>query len=108
VEYRFSRPGGTGTGLIDTNWTIGRNSKVTTLHMQDSRTAIVADHSAQSVLLQEDGSVRPLYQCENGRDRLTNHYVGVFTDLVRQIECDQDNFEMGMALHELVYAAEEL
>jgi D-galactose 1-dehydrogenase len=107
VDYRFSRQSGIGTGLIDTNWTIGRDSKATTLHLQDGRTTIVADHSAQSVFLHENGSVSTLFQCDNGRDRLTNHYVGVFTDLIRQIECDRDNFDMSMVLHDLVYAGEE-
>lgn len=107
VDYSFARQSGTGKGFIDTNWTIGRNSKVTSLHMQDNKTTVVIDHSAQCVLLKEDENTRELFRCDNGRERLTNHYIGVFTDLARQICDDDDNFEKGVALHDFVYSAEE-
>ena len=107
IEYRFRSASGTGEGFIDTNWTIGRNSKVTSLHMQDNKTTIVIDHSAQRVILQEGESTRELFRCDNGRQRLTNHYTGVFADLARQMRNDADNFEKSAALHDIVYAAEE-
>jgi D-galactose 1-dehydrogenase len=107
VDYCFAREGVTGTGLIDTNWTIGRNSKATTLQMQDGTTTIVADHTAQRVVVREGEIERELYRCDNDTPRLTNHYVGVFKDLVRQMRDDRDNFEKSLALHDLVYSAEE-
>lgn len=107
VDYCFARHDGNGTGYIDTNWTIGRNSKITSLHMQDGKTTIIADHSAQRVVICENETERELYRCNNDRPRLTNHYVGVFEDMVRQIQDDRDNFERSIALHDLVYTAEE-
>jgi D-galactose 1-dehydrogenase len=107
VEFCFSPKAGTGTGLIDTNWTIGRNSKVTLLQIDDGKTTIVADHSAQRVVIRDGETERELYRCDNDRPRLTNHYVGVFQDLVRQMKDGEDNFEKSVALHDLVYTAEE-
>jgi D-galactose 1-dehydrogenase len=107
VEFCFPSTAGIATGLIDTNWTIGRNSKKTSLHMVDGKTTVIADHSAQCVYVNDNRGTRTLYQCDNGRARLTNHYIGVFTDLLRQIREDRDNFETSIALHDLVYAAEE-
>ena len=107
VEYRFARQSGYGCGVIDTNWTIGRNRKVTSLHLQDNTTTIVIDHSAQCVALHAGKDATELFRCDDGRDRLTNHYIGVFNDLAMQMREGRDNFDRSVALHDIVYAAEE-
>jgi len=107
VEYCFSHGTSVGTGLIDTNWTIGRDRKFTSLHLRDTNKTIVVDHSEQCVFMVEDGTVDELFRCKNGRARLTNHYIGVFDDLQQQLQQGEDNFDLGLALHDWLYTAEE-
>ena len=106
VEFEFTRDGSHGSGTIDTNWTLGRNSKITRLGCTDGR-EYVLDHTAQAVLLRESGEERVLFTCDNGLPRLTNHYIGVFADLARQLRAGQDNFSYCQRLHSLFFEAED-
>lgn len=107
VDFRFPLGAGWGSGSIDTNWTLGRDRKVTTLCFRGSDQRVVLDHSAQEVIMQSGGQDRVLFSCENDLPRLTNHYLGVFGDLARQLEEGKDNFEYARTLHQLLYQAEE-
>jgi D-galactose 1-dehydrogenase len=107
VDFRFARNGATGVGSIDTNWTLGRDRKLTRLLVDDGAREFTLDHSAQSVVLRRADGDRQLFECGNALPRLTNHYIGVFADLARQIDADHDNFDYGRALHELFYSAAE-
>lgn len=107
VEYRFDEGGRPGYGSIDTNWTLGRNSKTTTLGFADSDSRIVLDHSAQRVLVQEGALKKVLFTGRNKYPRLTNHYIGVFEDLANQIRSGMDNFEYAKKLHDFVYVAND-
>lgn len=103
VDFSFGAGEAAGAGTIDTNWTLGRNQKHTVLAWDDRR--IVMDHSAQTVTLQQGGQTKTLFSCENRLPRLTNHYVGVFADLARQMTAGLDNFDHCRRLHELLFAA---
>ena len=107
VEYRYRSAGGSGTGWIDTNWTIGRDKKMTSLLSAEPATGVVLDHSEQCVLLRKGGPAQVLFRCENGRPRLTNHYVGMFRDVASQMAEGRDNFELCRMMHDHLYAAAE-
>lgn len=104
VDFRL--PGGDVRGSIDTNWTLGRDSKVTVFRTS-ARQGYILDHSAQQVVLVEGAESTVLFSEQNELPRLTNHYVGVFADLDRQMEANEDNFDYGCGLHELLYDAED-
>jgi hypothetical protein len=66
----------------------------------------VLDHSTQQVIRYKEHRPEVAFSCTNGRPRLTNHYVGVFEDVAKQVTCGIDNFEYGEQLHRLLYQAE--
>ncbi len=105
VDFRFNRPEMPGTGSIDTNWTLGRDSKVTTLRYPDRSVEIVLDHTSQRVIRRDGRGESAIYVCENDLPRLTNHYIGVFSDLAVQIQSNRDNFSYAASLHDLLYDA---
>jgi D-galactose 1-dehydrogenase len=105
VEFRIAGPQG-GTGSIDTNWTLGRNSKSTRIAFSDDDGRYVFDHSGQEVIRYQDGQPEVVFTCTNGLPRLTNHYIGVFDEVARQIQEDSHNFEYCLELHRLLYQAE--
>lgn len=106
VEYSFKNESRTGSGRIQTSWLTGRDRKVTALEFDEGDRTIVLDHSEQRVVLSANGVTRSVFENTNGLARLTNHYIGVFSDLARQIESGQDNFEYCEQLHGLLYEAE--
>jgi D-galactose 1-dehydrogenase len=107
VEFEYSSGGAIGAGSIDTNWTIGRDKKMTSLLSAEPATGVVLDHSEQCVLLRKGGAAQVLFSCENGKPRLTNHYVGVFRDVAGQMAEGRDNFELCRMMHDHLYAAAE-
>jgi D-galactose 1-dehydrogenase len=107
VDFRFRQNLRHGFGSIDTNWTIGRDSKITTLSVATADHQIILDHSAQQVILRNGASDRVIFSCENDHPRLTNHYIGVFRDLAFQLEGGFDNFEYCQALHRILFDAED-
>lgn len=107
VDFHFKLGKRRGFGSIDTNWTLGRDKKATTLGFRGSDQKIVLDHSAQAVFLQSGNGNETLFACENDLPRLTNHYLGVFEDLARQIAEGRDNFEYAQTLHRFLFQAEE-
>jgi D-galactose 1-dehydrogenase len=107
VDFEYRTGETIGTGWIDTNWTLGRNKKVTTLTAIGPWRRVVLDHSEQRVVLREGHGQRELFRCDNGKPRLTNHYIGVFRDLADQMARESDNFESCKVMHDHLYAAAE-
>lgn len=95
------------SGLIDTNWTLGRDSKSTLLAYHGSDRKILLDHSKQEVRAISVEGEEVLFTCSNGRDRLTNHYIGVFESLAQQMDAGEDNFDYCKSLHRLLFKAED-
>jgi D-galactose 1-dehydrogenase len=107
VEFEFSRGTSIGSGVIDTNWTLGRDQKMTTLGFRGSERKIVLNHSTQQVVVTSPAVQQGVFVCQNGLPRLTNHYIGVFLDLERQLAAGKDNFDHCRSLHVLLYEAED-
>jgi D-galactose 1-dehydrogenase len=105
VDFCITGPPG-GAGSIDTNWTLGRNSKSTRIVFSVDGSRYLLDHSAQEVVRYQDGHPEVIFTCTNGLPRLTNHYIGVFDEVARQIQEGSDNFEYCLELHRLLYQAE--
>lgn len=95
-----------GSGSIETDWTMGLNRKATTLGIAGGSRKLVLDHSEQTVGLVSDGQEEILFACDNDLPRLTNHYIGVFADLARQIQSGKDNLDYCRKLHDFLYRAE--
>lgn len=105
VEFNVSDSRLSGVGRVNTSWTMGRNFKATTLGVANSDNVLVLDHTGQSVVLRTGDKTEILFSCENQLPRLTNHYIGVFDDLVTQVTSARDNFEYCSKLHDFLYEA---
>ena len=106
VGYSFKTKKRAGCGTIQTSWLNGLDRKVTSLEFAEGDRTVVLDHSEQRVVLSANGLTRCVFENSNGLSRLTNHYIGVFSDLARQIESGIDNFEYCEQLHSVLYEAE--
>lgn len=107
VDFRIDQRDGDGAGSIDTDWTLGRDSKATAVRFAGDDGQYLLDHSAQRVLRMHGERAEALFACRNGRPRLTNHYIGVLADLDRQLDAGVDNFDYCDKLHRFLYQAEE-
>jgi predicted dehydrogenase len=97
-------PSGHGSnGLIDTNWTLGRNRKSTWLFYGQTDTAILLDHTAQRAILFSDRGEDVLVEFNDGVARLVAHYVGVFKDFHAVLEGGNDNRSLTRELLRLLY-----
>ena len=107
VELGYELANVSRSGLIDTNWSLGRDSKATRLFYARDEAVVTLDHSAQTVRSSQGGSSTILYDGSNDLSRLTNHYVGVFSDLVEQHARGEDNLELARSIHRIFYDALE-
>lgn len=105
VYFRFENVSRNGHGSIETNWMLGTDKKLTTLGFSDFDQRLIVDHSAQSVILRSHKNESVLFDGHNQYSRLTNHYIGVFCDLEKQIQSGKDNFSYAATLHDFVYQA---
>jgi D-galactose 1-dehydrogenase len=92
-------------GLIHTSWLTGLNHKTTRLTFQEDE--ILLDHSRQKVFRGTADSRRVIYSYDGPQHRLTNHYVGVFSDLVDRYSVNRDNSAETVLLHGVFFAADE-
>jgi len=107
VDFDVSDPFLHGRGSIDTNWTIGLDTKTTSFEISESSRKLILEHSAQAVILSDRGHEQVLFSCENNLPRLTNHYIGVLEDLAQQVRSGKDNMAYCQELHEILYQAED-
>lgn len=101
--YRFKSEGRTGYGMIDTNWTLGRNHKTTRLWYEGG--VVELDHAREYGRLRLQGQDELVFDLGTDRPRLVNHYCGVFTNLEEMFAKGEDNKEPTEVLHRLLFAA---
>ena len=92
-------------GLIHTSWLTGKNHKSTRLIFDQDE--ILLDHSLQTAAIGRGSTQKILFSYNGSLHRLTNHYVGVFSDLVARYTCGQSNLDYAVALHEPFFVADE-
>ena len=108
VEFQGEMTSGFCDIVVDTNWTLNRNSKSTVIHFGPNKQRLTLDHSAQQVILSDGHDNEVLFAPRNSLPRLTNHYIGVLTDLKAKLAIGTDNFEFASQLHDLLYGAQEM
>jgi len=100
VESECALKGGT----IETDWLSGKDEKLTELRFQTGK--LLLHHSKQSVFqMHSDGKAQLRSNLGHGTERLTNHYRGVFADLVRMLEAQRSNLAFARRLHSLLFSA---
>ncbi len=95
----------TGHGIIDTNWTLGLNQKITRLYYGATNTKVILHHSDECVLVIRDNEIMFKQNLKGKFSRLTNHYVNLFRDVDQRLSRGEDNIEHAAQLHRLLFAA---
>lgn len=101
--YRFKSEGRTGYGMVDTNWTLGRNHKTTRLWYEGG--VVELDHAREYGRLRLQGQDELVFDLGTDKPRLVNHYCGVFANIEELFAKGEDNKELTEVLHRLLFAA---
>lgn len=101
--YSFVEQDNTGYGMVDTNWTLGKNYKMTRLRYENGIVAL--DHAKEVAILSLSGQEALTFNLATDKPRLVNHYCGVFSDLTEMFAKGEDNTELSEVLHRLLFAA---
>jgi predicted dehydrogenase len=101
--YRFKTNDRTGYGIVDTNWTLGKNYKTTRLWYENG--VIELDHAKEYGKLRLEGMEELVFNLATDKPRLVNHYCGVFANLTELFEQQTDNKELCEVIHRLLFAA---
>jgi predicted dehydrogenase len=101
--FRFKAEGRTGYGMVDTNWTLGKNHKTTRLWYEAG--IVELDHAREYGRLRLQGQDELLFDLGTDMPRLVNHYCGVFANLEEMFAKVEDNKELTEVLHRLLFAA---
>lgn len=105
VKFFFQTGGVEQEGIILTNWASKVNHKTTELLYKKREISILLDHSDQMVWSIDKSGKKLLYQCQNRRERLINHYINMFTDFVKRFNKCEDNLDFAEKIHSLLYEA---
>ena len=100
--YRFQANGRTGYGMIDTNWTLGRNYKTTRLWYESG--VVELDHAKEFARLKFQDQDEMVFDLATDKPRLVNHYCGVFANLTDMFSRGEDNKELSEVLHGLLFS----
>jgi D-galactose 1-dehydrogenase len=101
--YSFVEQGVTGYGMVDTNWTLGKNYKTTRLRYENG--TVELDHAKELATLRQVGHDKLVFNLATDKPRLVNHYCGVFSDLTAMFSKGEDNTGLSEILHRLLFAA---
>lgn len=101
--YSFSEHGRVGYGTVDTNWTLGKNFKMTRLRYENG--IVELDHAKELARLRLEGQDWLTFNLATDKPRLVNHYCGVFSDLTAKFTRGEDNIALTEVLHRLLFAA---
>lgn len=101
--YRFKSEGRIGYGIVDTNWTLGKNYKTTKLWYENG--IVELDHAKEYGRLRLEGQDELVFNLATDKPRLVNHYCGVFANLAEMYKQGEDNKELCEDLHRLLFAA---
>ena len=99
--YSFVEQGITGYGMVDTNWTLGKNYKTTRLRYENG--TVELDHAKELATLHQVGHDKLVFNLATNKPRLVNHYCGVFSDLTAMFAKGEDNTGLSEILHRLLF-----
>lgn len=103
--YRFNADGDSGFGIVDTNWTLGKNHKMTRLWYENG--TIELDHAKEYARLTPREGEQLVFNVATDKPRLVNHYIGVFTNLTDMFQRGEDNQLLSQQLNRLLFAAHQ-
>lgn len=107
VAFQFAHGDTVGHGIIETNWALGLNRKVTQLFYCASNTRVTLHHSDETVFVHRSGRLILEKNLQNGLPRLTNHYINLFRDVAQRFRENKSNLDYAVSIHRLLFAADQ-
>jgi predicted dehydrogenase len=101
--YSFVEQDKKGFGVVDTNWTLGKNYKATRLRYENG--IVMLDHAKELATLDLFDQEALIFNLATDKPRLVNHYCGVFSDLTAMFAKGEDNTGLSEVIHRLLFAA---
>ncbi len=104
VTFEFLHNNVFGQGIIETNWALGLNRKITQLFYCSSNTRVTLHHSDETVYVHRNGRLIFTKSLKNRLPRLTNHYINLFQDIQQRFQKNQSNLDYAIQIHRLFFA----
>ena len=105
ATFEFLHSGAFGQGIIETNWALGLNRKITQLFYCSTNTRVTLHHSEETIYAHRDGQLIFAKSLRNGLPRLTNHYINLFQDIEQRFRENRSNLDYAGQIHRLFFAA---
>lgn len=103
--FQYTVGDAVGHGMIETNWALGLNRKVTRLFYCAGNTWVTLHHSDETVFVHCNGRLILEKNLQNGLPRLTNHYINLFRDSMQRVHENNTNLDYAAPIHRLLFAA---
>ena len=95
-----------GTGSIDTNWSLGKNLKRTVLNFAFSGKSVELDHSQQKVILKnKKGTEKTVFDFSSKGNRLYNHYLEIFKDYLMCVHLNFFNSGQASKIYKILFTS---
>lgn len=94
-----------GNGIVETNWSLGLNRKITQLYYAHTDTQVVLDHTNEQVTIKRGDEVLKEVHLQTHFSRLTNHYINLFSNVVDMLNSNETNLSYAISLHRLLFEA---
>ncbi|NOZ95720.1 MAG: Gfo/Idh/MocA family oxidoreductase [Acidobacteria bacterium] len=94
-----------GCGIVETNWSLGLDQKMTYLFYSRENVRVLLDHSNEQVTVFRGRERILAKNLRNQRPRLTNHYVNLFRDVRQLYIQNETNLAYASPLHRLLFRA---
>lgn len=101
--FSFENTDNYGHGIIDTNWSLNVNRKTTRLWYENAD--ILLHHSLESIYKLEGHKSTLIKDLRNDNERLTNHYISLFSQLASDYMQGEANLKHAAVIHQLLFSA---
>ena len=105
ASFEFESDKHRGYGIIETNWSLGLNQKITQLQYALTDTQVILDHTNEQVTIKQSEKILKEEHLQTHFSRLTNHYINLFSDIVDMFNSDNTNLSYAVSLHQLLFEA---
>ncbi len=105
ASFEFELDKHHGSGIIETNWSLGLNRKKTQLQYALTDTQVILDHTNEHVTIKQGNKVLKKKNLQTNFSRLTNHYINLFRDVVDMFNTKNTNLSYAISLHRLLFKA---
>lgn len=105
ASFEFMSDNHHGNGVIETNWSLGLNRKITQLYYALTDTRVILDHSNEQVIIKQGEKVLREEHLKTRFSRLTNHYMNLFSDIADMFNTNRTNLPYAVSLHRLLFEA---